>query len=172
MDKKNIKKIDNRGISLIEIIIVLAIISIIGAVTFLSTTVATDKQVNSCGLKIGSSLEQTRNLTMGKQSGYIVLSQAPGDSVYVQMYVDGQPYGDLVAVGKPGLTVDITYDGVAGTTTLSSVSSVQIEFDRGNGSVKTTGGAAPVVNIAVTNGRRTMNVKIDKFTGRVETSLS
>ena len=171
MDKKTFKKIDNRGISLIEIIIVFAIISIIGAITFLSTTVATDKQVNSCGLKIGSSLEQTRNLAMGKQSGYVVISQAPGDSVYVQMYVDGAPYGDLVAVGKPGLTVEVTYEGAA-PANLSALGSVTVEFDRGNGSVKTTGGAAPIVNIAVTNSRRTMNVSIDKFTGRVETSLS
>ena len=170
MDKNNKLKLNDQGISLIELIIVLAIMAIIGGAAFLSTTVATDKHVNSCGQKIASSLEQTRGLAMGKQSGYVTLSQTAGDYVYLQMYIDGQPYGDRVAVGRPGVTVNITRDG-GGTTTLVSEGSVTIQFDRSNGSVSSVGGAAPIVKIAVTNGRRTMNVNIDKFTGRVETKL-
>jgi len=170
MDKNNKLKLNDQGISLIELIIVLAIMAIIGGAAFLSTTVATDKHVNSCGQKIASSLEQTRGLVMGKRSGYIELSQNAGDYVYLQMWIDDQPYGDRVAVGRPGVTVNLTFDGGA-TSTLVAEGSVEIHFDRSNGSVVSVGGAAPIVKIGVTNGRRTMNVNIDKFTGRVETKL-
>jgi len=156
-------QIDNKGISLIEIIIVLAIMAIIGGAFFLTTSIATDKHVTSCAEKISASLEQTRNLAMGKQSGYILISQAPGDYVYCQMYVDGQAYGDRVAIGHSGLTVKITPDS-GSPYILSSVTNIRIDFSRSNGSVTNS---PAIKEIVVTNGHKSMLVKIDKFTGRV-----
>ena len=80
-------KLNNAGISIVEIVIVVAIMGIIGGAVLLSTTVATDKQVSSCAEKLVSSLEQTRSLVMGKQSGYVKIWQDPGDYVYIQMYI-------------------------------------------------------------------------------------
>lgn len=155
-------KSNNKGLSLVEIIIVLAIMSIIGVAAYMTTAMATDKQVNECALKLVSSIEQTRNLTLGKQSGYVHISQASGDYVYVQMYIDGKAYGDLVAVGRPGITVY-----VGGTKLTDMATGVDIAFERSNGSLK---GASPT-EIQVTNGRRTMKITIDSYTGRVESKL-
>ena len=169
MSKKHQTKLNNQGISIVEIVIVVAIMAIIGGAVLLSTTVATDKQVSSCAEKIASSLEQTRNLVMGKSNGFIEIYQDAGDYVYVQIHVDGNTYGDEVSVGHPALELHMFYSG--GTdeilTVRGSTNPVKIYFSRSNGSVRTDMGDQ-VSRIEITNGRRTMEVKIDNFTGRVE----
>lgn len=166
MKKMREHKLNNTGISLVEIIIVIAIMGIIGGAVILSTSIATDKQVTSCAEKLASSLEQTRNLVMGKQSGYLEVSQVAGDYVYIQMYIDGQPFSDPVAIGKPGVVVNYTLaDGTTGTLTAGSA--LKIHFLR-NGSVSKTSGDQ-VSEFSITNGKRIVLVKVDQFTGRVET---
>jgi prepilin-type N-terminal cleavage/methylation domain-containing protein len=163
MNSRDFKN-DNKGISLIEIIIVLAIMALIGGIVVLSTQVATNKHVNACAEKIGSALEQTRSLVMGKQSGYLEIYQLAGDYVYVRMYIDGAPYSDPVAVGHPGVIVNYTKeDGSTGVLTAGAA--LNIYFSR-NGSVKTTGDR--ITQFEITNGNRTVDVNIDLFTGRVE----
>jgi len=164
-------KTNNDGFSLIELIVVVAIITIIGGALFLSTTVATDKHVKSCAEKITYSLDQTRNLAMGKQGAYVVLSQSPGDSVYLQMYVDGKPYGELVAVGHSGLTVNVKYVNTHGASYTNSLTSgnATLRFSRSNGSV--VGEDYVVSEIEITNGRRTFKITVDRFTGRVSNTL-
>ena len=163
MDKNKSFKLNNEGLSLIEIIIVLAIMAVIGAAAYMSTAMATDKQVNECALKIASSIEQTRNLTLGKQSGYVHISQTSGDYVYIQMYIDGKEYGDRVAVGRPGITVS-----VSGVKLTETPAGIDVAFKRSNGSLE----SGSPTEIVVTNGRRTMTITIDSYTGRVETELN
>ena len=167
MDNQKILQ-NNKGLSLIEIIIVLAIMSIIGGAFLLTTAVATDKHVSSCGEKMLSSLEQTRNLAMGKQTGYIEISKpSASDSVYIQMYLDGygagHEYGDRVAIGHQGLTVEYLVEGASDYASLSG-GTITLEFSRSNGSLITT---PAIKKIRITNGRRTYIITIDKFTGRV-----
>jgi len=165
MDNNSLRK-NNKGVSLVEIIIVVAIMTIIGATVVLSTRVATDKHVNSCALKLASSLEQTRNLALGKQSACVELTQNANDYVYLQMHVDGNPYGDRVAIGRPGITINVDRSGLAPSTV--GPTSLFINFSRSNGSVTD---ANPVTKLTVTNGRREYEVIIDTFTGRVTTNL-
>ena len=173
MNKKKNHNLNNQGISLVEVIIVLAIMAIIGGALFLSTSVATDKHVTSCAEKIASAIEQTRNLAMGKQGAYIEIWKDTGDTVYLQMYVEGQPYGDLVNVGHAGLTIEVTYKQNTGVTYTNPIGDaahkLKIVFNRSNGSVEYDGSYAPHI-IDVTNGRREIKVTIDAFTGRVSTT--
>ena len=164
MNKDN-QKLNNKGLSLIELIVVLAILAVIGGIIVLSTSVATNKHVSSCAERLASSLEQTRSLVMGKQSGYIEITQSPGDYVYVQMTIDGNLYGNRVSVGHQGLTVNyVRKDGSTGT--LSAGSGLKIYFSR-NGGVRNDMGDQ-ITKFTVTNGSRTVDVNIDLFTGRVE----
>ncbi len=166
-------KLNNSGISLVEIIIVFAIMGIIAGAVLLSTTVATDKQVSSCAEKLASSLEQTRNLVMGKQSGLLRIWQVSGDYVYIQMYMDGDyipahpeqnAFSDEVAIGKQGVTITWTNGTDSGNL---NAGEVLMYFER-NGSVDSDHGNH-VTEFTVTNGRRTILVKVDQFTGRVDT---
>ena len=164
MNKDSLSK-NNKGVSLVEIIIVVAIMTIIGATVVLSTRVATDKHVNSCALKLASSIEQTRNLALGKQGASVRIWQNTNDYVYLQMYVNGSAYGDQVAIGRPGITINVVQGG---SPAVVGPAPIEINFSRSNGSVTD---AAPVSLLSVTNGRRVYDVKIDKFTGRVTSEL-
>lgn len=165
MEDNKCLKSNNTGFSIIELIIVLAIMTVIGAAAFLTTAVATDKHVNSCAQKITSSLEQTRNITLGKQEGYVEIWQTTGDYVRCQMYIDGKPYGDEVAIGHPGLTVTVNLSDGTSPTLTSLASHTKISFSRSNGGVIDS---VSVESIVVSNSRRQITIKIDKFSGRIE----
>ena len=166
----NIKK-NNDGLSLIELIIVVAIMTVLGAALFLSTSVATDKHVTSCANKIAMAMEQTRSLTLGKQTGYIRLWQDASGEVYAQEYINLSAYGDEVSVGHSGLTVKLLYtDGTE--LNLNTVADVEIEFSRSTGSIykyRIAGADSTKVlkGIEVNNGRKTVMIEIDRYTGRV-----
>ena len=166
MENNKSVKSNNAGFSIIELIIVIAIMAVIGAAAFLTTAVATDKHVNSCAQKITSSLEQTRSITLGKQEGYVEIWQTTGDYVRCQMYIDGKAYGDEVSIGHPGLTVTVNMsDGTSPTLTSLGASHTKISFSRSNGGVID---AVNVESIVVSNGRRQITITIDKFSGRIE----
>ncbi|MBO4908212.1 MAG: prepilin-type N-terminal cleavage/methylation domain-containing protein [Lachnospiraceae bacterium] len=165
MDKYRLKE-NNKGLSLVEIIIVLAIMSALAGILLLTTSMATDKHVNSCALKIEASLEQTRSMALGKQGAALKLWQ-DGDGVWLEMFVNGtDSYGGKVNVGRPGLTVTIIKNG--SPTTLDATGEV-IHFSRSNGSVTDVPG---VTAISVTNGDRIYEVYIDTYTGKVTSEMT
>ncbi len=160
MNKEN-RKLNNEGITLIEIIIVLAIMAIIGAATYMSLQMATNKQVVSCADKLRTSLDQTRNMALGKNSAYLKIWK--DGAVYIQMYVDNdQYYGDEISIGVAGL--DVTYDTNTTTGNVLGATPVIVQFDRSSGGVK---GSPYVKSFTITNGNRTCVVTIDHFTGRI-----
>lgn len=175
MEREKSIKSNNSGLSILELIVVLAIMAVVSGIFILSTSFATDKQVTSCAERIASSLEQTRSLCLGKQSGEITISKLTGDNVKAQMKIDNVNYGDLVSIGHQGLTVNVIYctsytdkDNYVANTT-SVLSSETIKFSRNSGSVKNPPVNTSVIVFQVTNGRRTINVCLDTFTGRVTT---
>lgn len=166
----NINK-NNKGISLIEIVIVVAILTIIGSVFVLSTSVATDKHITSCAEMLSSSLEQTRSLALGRKNASIkIWQETSGDVIKVQMIVDNANYGNEVAIGREGTTVTVTEGfGLSATTydlSTKGLTGVTVSFSRSNGSVI---GSPTYSSFEITNGHRKMLVNLDKFSGRVET---
>jgi len=172
-------KSDNRGVSILELVVVIAIMSIIGVTLFLSTSVATDRHVTSCANKISTALEQIRNLTLGKQSGKIKFWVNANGEICAQEYVNGQAYGDEVAIGHTGLTVTFIYvrptnPGVVSRRELGT-GGLEIEFNRSTGGMMRqfyNGSELPpnenlLKSIEITNGHRTMSISVDTYTGRV-----
>lgn len=179
MDKHIDLKSNNKGLSLIELLIVVAIMTIIGGTVFLSTSVATNRHVTSCANKISTAFEQTRNLTLGKQSGKIKFWVGSDGQVYAQMYVDGTTYGDQVAIGHSGITVTFVYvnplnAGIVYHQDLTTTG-MEISFSRSTGGITSQmfdgsaidPSAKKLKAIVVTNGNRSITIEVDSYTGRV-----
>ena len=182
--KKNLAefKLNNKGISILELVVVIAIMSVIGVTLFLATSVATDRHVTSCTNKISTAIEQTRSLTLGKQSGKIKFWVNANGEICAQLYINGTEYGNEVEIGHTGLTVKFIYvyapnPGMVVRRELGSIGSgeIELEFSRSTGGVtrQVVGGTTEIApeyllkSIEVTNGHRTMTITVDTYTGRV-----
>ncbi len=166
MNGNKVKELNNAGLSLVELIIVLAIMAIIGAASYLSLSMATNKQVSSCADKLRTSLDQTRNLALGRSSAHLEIWK--DGTVQIQVYVNDVPYGNEISIGVAGL--DVKYDTNTVTDQTLGSTHVIVEFDRSSGGVK----ASPdiVKSFTVTNNNRTCIVTIDQFTGRINVTTT
>jgi len=159
---KKMVKIDNKGLSLVELLIVVAILAVLGGVALTGMSLLTSRPVDECAKKIQIALEGSRNTTMGKYSGYVEFT-ADSNGVFVQEYINGVANGDKIRIGQSGVSV------TAATTTDSKTfdsTAYRVEFKRADGSLK-----APTdgpISFTVTNGSRTIIVTVDKMTGRVD----
>ena len=180
MNKSRCLKSNNDGLSLLELVVVIAIMSVIGVTLFLATSVATDRHVTSCANKISSAFEQTRNLALGKQSGSIKFWIDSNGEVCAQIYVDGNnAYSDQISIGHSGLTVTFIYvnpanPGIVFRQNLTTTGAL-IEFSRSTGGITSqTFDGSPIdprlkmlKQIEITNGHNTKTIEIDIYTGRV-----
>ena len=179
MENQTDIKLNNKGLSLIELLIVVAIMTIIGGTLFLSTSVATNRHVTSCANKISTAIEQTRGLTLGKQSGKIKFWMGSDGQIYAQIYIDTNAYGDQVAIGHTGLSVSFVFADTSSPSTLTTCvldsSGAEIEFSRSTGGIikQTVGavsfdpGSKKLKQIIVTNGSKETIIDVDTYTGRV-----
>lgn len=168
---KKMVKIDNKGLSLVELLIVVAIIAVLGGVALTGMSLLTSRPVDECAKKIQIALEGSRNTTMGKYSGYLEFTMDT-NGVYVQEYINGSANGDKIKIGQSGVSVMVNSAimGDASTTYTSSLSStpLKVEFNRADGSLKTQSGMGYVTSFKVSSGSRVIIVTVDRLTGRVD----
>ncbi len=164
-------KKNNKGFSLVELVIVVAIIVVIGGFAFTGMAILSSKPVDECAKKIQVALEGNRNTTMGKLSASISFYRDSNGDIYVEEVIDGAtPY-----VKQIGSDVDVTYKDAAGNSYSLPVSpsKLTMSFDRASGSLKPLSGGSYVSEFVVSRGTpsergfRQLTVKIDKLTGRV-----
>ncbi len=158
--KKKVE-IDNKGLTLVEILIVVAILAILGGVALTGMSLLTSRPVDECAKKIQIALEGSRNTTMGKYSGYVEFT-ADSDGVYVEKYINGTSDG-RIKIGSGGVNVTATTPSINATF---GATPFKVEFDRADGSLVTpTDGP---ISFTVSNSSRTIIVTVDKLTGRVD----
>jgi prepilin-type N-terminal cleavage/methylation domain-containing protein len=170
MKKPDIKT-NNKGLSILELIVVIAIMSIIGVTLYLATSVATDRHVTSCANKISTAFEQTRNLAMGKQSGYIKFWVDGTGEICAQIYVDGRTYSDQVSIGHSGMTVTFYCSDPSNPAVVTShvlnTTGCEVEFSRSTGGISRCTYSGSLSSIEVTNGHITKTLEVDSYTGRI-----
>ncbi len=160
---KKMTKNGNTGFSLIEILIVVAIITILGFFAFTGVSLVTSRPVDECAKKIQIALEGNRNTTMGKFSASITFS-ADGNGIYMEETINGVSDGK-VKIGQNG--VNVTYK-LSGTEVDLSATPVTISFDRADGSLNPQGDGSYLQSFEVSRGERKFTVTVDKLTGRVD----
>jgi len=166
---KKMTKICNKGFSLVELVIVVAIVAVLGAVALTGMSLLTSKPVDECAKKIQIALEGNRSTTMGKYSGYLEFT-ADTDGIYVEEYINGASQG-RIKIGQSGVSVmvdsRIMGDATTYTSSLSSLP-LKVEFNRADGSLKTQAGVGYVTTFRISRGSRAINVTVDRLTGRVD----
>ena len=171
---KRMSKIGNNGFSLVELVIVMAIMVIIAGAAFTSISLLTSRPVDECAKKIQIALEGNRNTTMGKFSSKLEFT-ADSDGIWVEEWINNVSEGKI-KIGQSGLTVKyITHDnGVSNPKEYNlATTPVTIVFDRADGSLQAHSQTSGGVNVYVTSfvvskgNARTLTVNVDRLTGRV-----
>lgn len=176
----------NGGFSLVELIIVIAIMAIVVTVMGLSVGTLTGRKVAKCADEIVSTLERARVLTLGKEQNQVefLLLQDSNGEYHAQIYQSGTKITDRV-IGKEPITIQVYFANdstpyslsqLKGTLPYASTSpGLHLVFNRASGAFEEkTCAAADVVKdycnkivISNSDGTRTITIITVGRTGKI-----
>ncbi len=186
MDKL-MKKKDNRGLSLVEIIIVIALMMVIAGITSYGISLISSKPVEECARKVEIALNQNRTNSMGKKVAYLEFYMT-SDGVAVRecsqsVRESDVRVGNQVIIGAADVNLrfvyknaggeDVNAEGGGGTPpgTLLGAEHIKVSFKRDNGALIENEHGLILDRIEVymgtTGGGHVKTIKIDKLTGKV-----
>ncbi len=171
---------DNRGYSIVEMVIVIAIIAIIISTVFYTVIIVFSANAKSCANDIQRAIGDCKVTTMGKSAAYMELYRDTDQNIYTRMYVWDKSAnggaGDYVPsepqkVGTSRVYVAYKRKGdAAGTETelLSGAAPIEICFDRANGGFKEDRSGNLYEIIYVKGGSKSYEIALTKLTGKSE----
>lgn len=173
---KSMKKKDNRGMSLVEIIIVIALMTVVASGIGFGLNLISKKPVQECAKKVEIALNQNRTNSMGKIEAYLKF-YISSDRVAVREYTQSaresaaSPGTDAV-IGAADVKLRFVYKDAAGNEVSEvlgeDVTEKEVRFKRDSGSVKETPEGLILDRIEVYKGAgNVMTVSIEKLTGKV-----
>lgn len=155
---------DNRGVSLIEMIVIILIIGILSTATVISVGYVHRMNSLSCASNINMVLEQTRLKTMSKESGTISLVIYLKDKNYYMALAttngSERVLSEETLIGSEGLNIEFK-EADGRTVTLNNLNyEYEIKFVKGTGAFDTS------LKEIVINGQKKVSVILVKETGR------
>lgn len=163
---------NNKGYSLIELVIVLAIIAVIMSAVFYSVILIFSANAKSTANDIQRAIGDCKVATMGRASAYMELYRDAGnENVYTRMYVMDSS-GTYVPsepqkVGPRRVTVAYQPKGSSRTELLAG-DSIEIWFDRATGGFQADVSGNLYEIIYVEGGSKKYNIILTKLTGKSE----
>ena len=111
---KRIGKKDNRGMTLVEIIIVLALMTVIAGLTGYGLSLISNKPVQECTKKVEIALNRNRTNSMGKKTAYVEFYINDDGRVTVYEYtLSGRagavPLETKTTIGDKDVNMRLTY---------------------------------------------------------------
>ena len=180
MDKSMEKK-DNRGMSLVEIILVIALMIVVAGFTGYGVSLIGQRPVEECARKVEIALNQNRTNSMGKQEAYLEFymtsdgraafqeywKSVRDDSVHSVHSEDGE---DGLVIGAADVKMRFVYKDATGVESVVPMETdhIRVSFKRDSGSLveETSGGFLDRIEIYKGEGH-IKTVSIDKLTGKV-----
>ena len=157
---------NNKGFSLVEIIIVVAIMTVLIGVTGYGISLSSGKAADECARKLASCMQHARTATMGKYSTTITIKK-DADGIWAEEVVttanaDGtenteNPIGTKTKIGDA--KVSITFND-------ADFSEIQFIFNRGTGGLSSYADQAEVW-FTVSKASTTKKVVIVPITGKI-----
>ncbi|MCM1325483.1 MAG: type II secretion system GspH family protein [Bacteroidales bacterium] len=151
---------DNRGLSLVEIIIVVAIMSVLTGVLALGVSAALSKPADECAEKIVSTLNSARITTMGKQEISMKFYQDDTGVYLVESITDTSgSYNKKSKIGQKGVMVSYKLEGDTDYRELND-SGIILSFKRSTGGFNNVFTSGPSGN--ADTGKHCVEVKVHK----------
>lgn len=165
------KKRDNRGMTLVELIIVIALMSIVIGITGYGLGLVTKKPVDECAKKIEMALNRNRTNAMGKKECYIEFYMDNNRVTMYEYMVDasGNVQTSTAVIGAADVKMRLFYQD--GSTVDLDGTHRRIAFTRDSGSLSDVYGTI-CTKIAVYKGdySSTTNIRtieLEELTGKV-----
>ena len=163
--QKGRRKLNQSGMTLVELIVVILILGILSAGAAVGVNYASQMNSTSAGEKLLSLLERTRVYTISAEN-----ADDPDDKVKLVLTKDGDTYYgklmhgstevDKVALGNGSLSITVTKG--ASNTVVNTGSSVEIAYKKANGAFTDSCTYDSVVIV----GSKTRTIQLVHETGR------
>lgn len=161
---------DNKGFSLVELIIVIALVAVLGAVITFTVSLIFSGNAKTCANDLRTAINDCKVNCMSRVDAYMEVTRGDDDCIYVQHFIKNAgdssytPYGDRQKIGRNRVTVEFG-DSKGGTlTSLSTTASITISFNRANGAFKDT---VPKY-IHVAGGSKDYDLELITLTGKLK----
>ena len=173
-------KRDNRGLSLVELIIVLAIMAVLTGAVSIGVNLVTNKAVDKCATQLKASIQSARVTTMGKFRTYLRIYMTT-DGVCIEEIVStlnnaaDESTTDSVKqvfTGDANVTVRFQLNDGSWYPLGDASNPLILEFDRSSGALKQFPAGSPYagkycVAIEIRQGSRIKPLKLAYLTGKV-----
>lgn len=172
--------LNNKGYSLIELVIVLAIIAVIMSTVFYSIILVFSANAKTTANDIQRAIGDCKVTTMGRSEAYMKLYRNVDGVVYTKMYIwdsSAGSGGDYVAsepqkVGPSKVYVAYKTKGSTGGTRTELANGesngIQIWFDRATGGFQADGSGNLYEVIYVEGGSKKYEIRLTDLTGKSE----
>lgn len=179
-------KKDNRGVSLIELVVVLAIMAVMMASVGISVSVLSRKSVDKCAERLKQVMQSNRSATMGRYDSKLEIYIEDG-MLYAREYTKRDASSAYVGQNPVELGVDdirLEIEAAAGDGSSSvscvlgdvgGVSRLILQFDRSSGGLKkmpaemgSTLAGKYCTKITLTRGTKIREIEIFYLTGKLE----
>lgn len=168
---------DNNGYSLVELIIVIAIIALIISTVFYSVIMVFGANAKSCANNIQRAIADCKVTSMGKASAYMELYRDSDQNVYTRMYVMDSGSGAYVPSDpqKVGTSrVYVAYTPKSGSETeLTAGTKIEIRFNRASGGFAKDAVSGDIYEkLHVRAGSKKYEIVLTELTGKSEVQLA
>lgn len=161
-------RMDEKGFTMVELIIVIALITVIGSTAFLGSGISAGKKVDGCAQQLSIALQSTRTHAMGKQEGALKLvlkRETNGDIVILEETAGVS--GKEEVIGNRELSVSYRLKGETAEVVLPEGGSMVFWFDRSSGVIKPNPDSSTYSEVIISKGDRKRTIKIAGLTGRI-----
>lgn len=142
---------DNKGFSMVELVIVIALIAVLGSVLVYSFSLVTGQEARQCANNISTVLDKAKNYSLTKSASsdaYVEISKEASGEYVATYYAPDSPINDSAVpgsadyvqlenenIGKRTVRVTVSLEGGA-SSEINETTSLRIYYDRVSGAFK------------------------------------